>query len=44
MVTLISHDGGCCIGINIDTSAIADPRGLADDLRAGLDEVRALRA
>ena len=43
MITLISHDGGCCIGINTDTSAIADPRGLADDLRAALDEVVALR-
>jgi HAD superfamily hydrolase (TIGR01490 family) len=43
MITLISHDGGCCIGINADTSAIADPGRLADDLRAGLDEVVALR-
>jgi HAD superfamily hydrolase (TIGR01490 family) len=43
MITLISHDGECCIGINTDTSAIADPAGLADDLRAGLDEVVALR-
>jgi HAD superfamily hydrolase (TIGR01490 family) len=43
MITLISHDGECCIGINTDTSAIADPRGLADDLRAGLGEVVALR-
>ncbi len=43
MITLISHDGGCCIGINTDMSAITDPAGLADDLRAGLDEVVALR-
>jgi HAD superfamily hydrolase (TIGR01490 family) len=43
MITLISHDGGCCIGINTDASAIADPGRLADDLRAGLDEVVALR-
>jgi HAD superfamily hydrolase (TIGR01490 family) len=42
MITLISHDGGCCIGVNTDTSAIADPGGLADDLRAGLGEVVAL--
>jgi len=42
MITLISHDGECCIGINTDTSAIADPGRLADDLRAGLDEVVAL--
>jgi HAD superfamily hydrolase (TIGR01490 family) len=43
MITLISHDGECCIGINTDKSSIADPAGLADDLRAGLDEVAALR-
>jgi HAD superfamily hydrolase (TIGR01490 family) len=43
MITLISHDGGCCIGINTDTSAIADPTGLTDDLRAGLDEIVALQ-
>jgi HAD superfamily hydrolase (TIGR01490 family) len=39
MITLISHDGDCCIGINTDTLAVTDPGGLADDLRAGLDEV-----
>ena len=39
MITLISHNGDCCIGINTDTLAVADPGGLADDLRAGLDEV-----
>jgi hypothetical protein len=27
MITLISHDGGCCIGINTDASAITDPAG-----------------
>ncbi len=43
MITLVSYDGECCIGINTDTSAIADPGGLADDLRAGVDEVVALR-
>jgi HAD superfamily hydrolase (TIGR01490 family) len=39
MITLISHDGNCCIGINTDSLAVTDPGGLADDLRAGLDEV-----
>jgi hypothetical protein len=39
MITLISHNGNCCIGINTDTLAVTDPGGLADDLRAGLDEV-----
>jgi len=42
MITLISHNGECCIGINTDTLAVADPGTLADDLRAGLDEVVAL--
>jgi HAD superfamily hydrolase (TIGR01490 family) len=42
MITLISHNGDCCIGINTDTLAVTDPGGLADDLRAGLDEVVAL--
>jgi len=42
MITLISHDGDCCIGINTDTLAVTDPGGLAGDLRAGLDEVVAL--
>jgi hypothetical protein len=43
MITLISHDGTCCIGINTDTSAVTDPGGLAEDLRAGLAEVVALK-
>jgi diacylglycerol O-acyltransferase len=42
MITLISYSGDCCIGINTDTLAVTDPGGLADDLRAGLDEVVAL--
>jgi HAD superfamily hydrolase (TIGR01490 family) len=39
MITLISHNGECCIGINTDALAVTDPGRLADDLRAGLDEV-----
>jgi hypothetical protein len=39
MITLISYDGDCCIGINTDALAVTDPGGFADDLRAGLDEV-----
>ncbi|HUK72509.1 MAG TPA: HAD-IB family hydrolase [Streptosporangiaceae bacterium] len=42
MITLISHNEGCCIGTNTDTAAITDPGGLVEDLRAGLDEVIAL--
>jgi WS/DGAT/MGAT family acyltransferase len=43
MITLISHNGDCCIGINTDTLAVTDPGGLVEDLRAGLDEVVALK-
>ena len=39
MITLISHNGDCCIGINTDTLAVSDPGMLADDIRAGLAEV-----
>jgi WS/DGAT/MGAT family acyltransferase len=42
MITLISHVGECCIGINTDTLAVTDPGQLAEDLRIGLDEVIAL--
>jgi HAD superfamily hydrolase (TIGR01490 family) len=42
MITLISHNGECCIGTNTDMAAITDPGGLADDLRAGLADVVAL--
>ncbi|HEV2373205.1 MAG TPA: HAD-IB family hydrolase [Streptosporangiaceae bacterium] len=44
MITLISHDGTCCIGINTDASAVTDPGGLTADLRAGLDEIVALKS
>ena len=42
MITLISHEGQCCIGINVDAAAVTDPSGLVADLQAGLDEVVAL--
>jgi len=42
MITLISYNEDCCIGINADAAAVTDPGGLAQDLRAGLDEVVAL--
>jgi HAD superfamily hydrolase (TIGR01490 family) len=44
MITLISHEGQCCIGVNLDTAAVTDPDGLVADLQAGLDEVVALGA
>src|SRR5215472_13755299 len=43
MITLLSYDGTCCIGMNTDTLAVTDPGGLAEDLQAGLDEVVALK-
>lgn len=43
MITLLSYDGTCCVGLNTDTQAITDAGGLADDLQAGLKEVVALQ-
>jgi HAD superfamily hydrolase (TIGR01490 family) len=42
MVTLLSHEDQCCIGINVDAAAVTDPAGLVEDLQAGLAEVVAL--
>ena len=42
MITLLSHDGTCCIGVNVDPAAVTEPAVLVDCLRAGLDEVVAL--
>jgi WS/DGAT/MGAT family acyltransferase len=42
MVTLISHDGMCCIGVNADGRAIPDTARFLDCLRSGFDEVTAL--
>ena len=42
MITLLSHEDQCCIGINVDAAAVTDPAGLVADLQAGLDEVVAL--
>jgi hypothetical protein len=42
MITLISHDGTCCIGLNVDPAAVTQPGVLVAGLRAGLDEVTAL--
>ncbi len=35
MITLLSHDGTCCMGMNTDTLAVTEPGGLADDPRPG---------
>lgn len=42
MVTLVSHDGTCCIGVNADARAIPDTAQFVDCLRSGFDEVLAL--
>jgi hypothetical protein len=40
--TLVSHDGTCCVGVNIDTAAVADPEVLVECVREGFDEVLSL--
>jgi WS/DGAT/MGAT family acyltransferase len=42
MVTMISHNGMCCIGITADAAAIPDIDRFAACVRAGFDEVLAL--
>ena len=37
--SLLSYNGTCCIGINVDTAAVADPDRLAECFRAGFEEV-----
>ena len=41
-VTLLSYDGTCHLGVNIDTGAVHDPDLLVTCMRDGLDEVVAL--
>jgi WS/DGAT/MGAT family acyltransferase len=40
--TLVSYDGICFIGVNVDTGAVPDGAAMIDCLREGLDEVTAL--
>ncbi len=42
MITMISHNGTCCIGINSDRGAGTEPELLTDCLREGLEEIIAL--
>lgn len=44
MITLISHNGTCCIGMNLDATAVKDVPLLKRCLQEGLDEVLALRS
>jgi WS/DGAT/MGAT family acyltransferase len=39
---LLSYNGACCVGINMDTAAVAAPTLLVDCLREGFEEVLAL--
>jgi WS/DGAT/MGAT family acyltransferase len=41
-LALLSYDGKCCIGVTMDTAAVADGEVLAECLRAGFEEVLAL--
>lgn len=40
--TLMSYDGVCCIGVNLDTAAVTDTELFMRCLREGFDEVLAL--
>ncbi len=42
MVAMVSHDGTCCIGANLDAAAITDPAVFGECLAEGVDEVLAL--
>jgi HAD superfamily hydrolase (TIGR01490 family) len=42
MITMISHDGTCCIGLNLDTAAVTEPAVLVRGLESALAEVTAL--
>jgi WS/DGAT/MGAT family acyltransferase len=39
MATLVSHGDRCCIGLNIDTAAVDDPKAMARCIDAGFEEV-----
>jgi diacylglycerol O-acyltransferase len=41
-ITLLSHSGTCCIGVNVDLAAVPDPETLRRHLRGGFAEVLAL--
>ena len=42
MITMVSHDGRCCIGITSDPAAVIDPELMTESLREGLQEMMAL--
>lgn len=42
MAAMVSHAGTCCLGLNMDGTAVADPGLLVHCIQEGLDEVLAL--
>lgn len=42
MAAMVTHNGTCCIGLNMDGSVIGDPEHLIACMHAGFDEVLAL--
>ena len=42
MAAMVSHDGTCCIGLNVDPAAVADADLFAECLVDGFDEVLAV--
>jgi hypothetical protein len=42
MVAMVTYDGTCCIAVNYDPDAVADPAAFSACLREGFDEVIAL--
>jgi WS/DGAT/MGAT family acyltransferase len=42
MVTMVSYDGTCCVGVNLDPAAITAPEVFETCLRSGFGEVTAL--
>lgn len=41
-IALLSHGDRCCIGVNADADAVADPEAMVDCLRAAFDRVIAI--
>jgi WS/DGAT/MGAT family acyltransferase len=44
MAGMLSHDGVCCFGLNMDGAAVLDPDFLIDCMRSSVDEVCSLAA
>ena len=42
MITLVTHGADCCIGMNLDGAAIADPERFVRCMRESFDEIMAL--